>query len=83
MRIKNRLKEILEELGIKSIIPTTSVLSDKLGGMSLIRFNKLLNNSGPNDIQLREVQLLTSWLSEITGKPRTDFNLLKEEGSKC
>jgi hypothetical protein len=78
MRIKNRLKEILVELGIKTMVPTDQVLAKKLGGMSLIRFNKLLNNAG-RDIKVDEVQHLTTWLSELSGKPKADFQLLAEE----
>lgn len=80
MKVKNRLKEILQEMGIKSMQPTEQVLNQKLGGMTLIRFNKLLNNAGPNDIQLHEVQLLTNWLSEVTGKAKADLQLLAGEG---
>ena len=79
MKVQNRLKKILQEMGIRTMVPTKQVLADKLGGMTLIRFNKLLNNSGPNDIQLQEVLLLTTWLSEVTGKPKAALQLLAGE----
>ena len=83
MQVKNRLREILQELGIKSMIPTTTALREKLGGMSLIRFNKLLNNAGPRDIRLHEVQLLTTWLAEITGRPKSAVKVLKMESEEA
>ncbi len=82
MAVKNHLKEILEEMGIRTMVPTDQVLVSKLGGMSLIRFNKLLNNAG-NEIRLHEVQLLTAWLSELTGKAKADIKILKEEVPAC
>ena len=77
MYVKNNLKKILLGLGIKSLVPTEQVLSEQLAGMTMHRFNKLLNNVGPKEIQLHEVHVLVDWLSQMTGKPKTDFKLVE------
>ena len=82
MEVKNRLREFLQEMGIRTVVPTDQVLVDKLGGMTLIRFNKLLANAG-KPIHLHEVQLLTNWLSELTGRPKSGIDLLNMENKEA
>ena len=76
MKVKNYLREVLQQLGIRTLTPSDKTLSEKLGGMSLIRFNKLVKNEG-RPITVGEVQLLTEWLSGLTGQPKASFNLLE------
>lgn len=85
MKVHNNLKRLLEELGIKSMIPTETLLK-KLGGMTLIRFNKILNNSTAGDLTALEADRLTKWLAEATGRHTTAiilFDTAKEEEPAC
>ena len=77
MEVKNRLKIILQEMGFKTMVPTSEMLNSKLGGMTLHRFNKLLENAGPNEITVPEVHAISTWLGELTGKPASSFQLVE------
>lgn len=84
MEVKNRLKILLQEMGFKMIVPTQELLSSKLGGMTIHRFNKLVHNVGPNEITVPEVHALGTWLSELTGKPASSFELVEtKEAAAC
>ena len=76
MKVKNNLREVLYRMGIKAMSPTPNLLNEKLGGMTVHRFNKLIKNEG-KDITVAEVQLLTDWLATLTNQPKTSINLLE------
>jgi hypothetical protein len=75
MNVKNNLKKVLEELGIKSMIPTEELLK-KLGHMTPHRFNKILNNSSPQPLTAVEADAITRWLARMTGQPVTSIQLI-------
>jgi hypothetical protein len=77
MKAKNNLKRRLEELGIKSIIPTEELLLKRLGGMTIIRFNKILANSSKSELTISEAKNLTRWLASMTGQNEADIELLE------
>ena len=78
MNYKNNLKKLLEEAGIKTLTPTDKVLKDKLGGMTIRRFNKILNNSASlTPVTATEANNLKRWLAGLTNKPVTDVNLFE------
>lgn len=79
MEITNRLQEMLLEMGIRSLVPTDDLLNNKLGGMSLIRFNKLMNNSVKIPISLTELELLAQWLSDMTNREVSVVDLLSKK----
>lgn len=59
------------------MVPTDDLLSNKLDGMTLIRFNKILANSSKNELTIREVRFLTKWLAEITGQAEANIELVE------
>lgn len=76
MNPKNNLKKLLEEAGIKSLIPTDKTLKDNLGGMTIRRFNKILNNSAAlTPVTATEANNLTRWVASLTNQPITNVNL--------
>lgn len=76
MNPKNNLKKLLEEAGIKAVTPTDKVLKEKLGGMTIRRFNKILNNSAAlTPITATEANNLRLWLASLTSKPVSSVNL--------
>jgi hypothetical protein len=75
MRIKNRLKEMLSDLGIKSMAPTSDLLK-KLGGMTLHRFNQILNNDSKTELSVLEVSLIQDWLGSVTGREPASIEVL-------
>jgi hypothetical protein len=77
MKVQNRLQQILQELGIKTMIPTHDLLHGKLGGMTLRRFNKLLHNSAVRPITVAEMQMLGEWLSGLAGKSISEIQLIE------
>lgn len=67
MRVKNRLKHLLNEAGIESLRPTPELLEKRLGGMTIHRFNQIWENSSKTELTMLEVSLLNSWLSMLFG----------------
>jgi hypothetical protein len=79
MKVKNKLKRILEQMGVKSMIPTDDLLK-KLGGMTLIRFNKIVNNSPSMEaLTAMEADYLKKWLATMTNRPVADIELFEAE----
>lgn len=63
MKVKNRLKIILESQGFKDFSPTDELLIRL--GMSRRRFFQVMNNSSfANDLVTPETHALTDWLIE-------------------
>ncbi len=79
MRIKNKLKKLLEDLGIKTMVPSDNLLTNKLGGMTLNRFNQIVNNDSKTELSVLEVSNLKKWLSEVTGQPVEAIMLLEDK----
>lgn len=78
MNYRNNLKKLLEEAGIKTLTPTDKVLKDKLGGMTIRRFNKILNNSASlTPVTATEANNLIKWLAALTNKPVAEVNLFE------
>lgn len=78
MRIRNRLKKLLQEAGIKSMVPTDELLV-KLDGMTIHRFNQIMANESKKELSLLEVDLLTKWLASATHQQPEAINLLERE----
>jgi hypothetical protein len=79
MKVKNKLKHILEQMGIKSMIPTDALLK-KLGGMTLIRFNKIVNNSPSMEaLTAMEADYLKKWVAAMTNQSVADIELFEVE----
>jgi hypothetical protein len=87
MTRRNNLKDLLQELGIKAMVPSEKLLTDELGGMTLIRFNKILSNTSKREMTALEAELFTTWLARMTNKPVTSISLWeqdkKKEGASC
>jgi hypothetical protein len=76
MRQKNNLKTLLEEAGIKTLTPTDNVLKSKLEGMTIRRFNKILNNSPSlTPITATEANNLIKWVAGLLNKSVSEVNL--------
>ncbi len=67
MKVRNRVKTLLNEAGLESVRPTEKLLSDTLGGMSLIRFNQIWDNSSKTELSIYEVRCLETWLNKLFG----------------
>jgi hypothetical protein len=78
MKSPNILKRLLQELGIKSMVPTEELLKE-MGDMTLVRFNKILENSSPKELTALEAQYLTRWLARLTNQPAASISLVKRE----
>lgn len=78
MKIKNRLKFLLEGLGIKSMVPTDDLLKNQFGGMTFHRWNQILNNDSKTELSVLEVSYLKRWLARVTGQPEALIILVEE-----
>ena len=78
MKSPTILKKLLQDLGIKSMVPTEDLLKE-LGGMTLIRFNKILDNSSPREVTALEAHGLVKWLARLTNQPTTAIRLWEHE----
>ncbi|MGI4870501.1 MAG: hypothetical protein ACRYFX_04900 [Janthinobacterium lividum] len=76
MKIRNKLKKLLQEAGIKSMVPTDELL-EKLGGMTIHRFNQILNNDSKTELSLLEVSYLKKWLAEVTNQSEDTIDLVE------
>jgi hypothetical protein len=80
MKVQNRLKELLDQLGFENYQPTDQMLTE-LGGMSRKRFRQILDNTGKQDLDVHELQLLRAWLTRLQKRVATmDITLLVPEG---
>jgi hypothetical protein len=64
MNKKNRLNQIIRDLGFKKVVPTEEVLQ-KLE-MTNYRFFQILENKGKKEMTVVEAERIRKWLSEIT-----------------
>lgn len=81
---KNNLKKLLEEAGIKTLTPTDKVLKSKLGGMTLRRFNKILNNSPSlTPVTATEANNLIKWLAALLNRSVATVNLFEAEAEEA
>ena len=71
------LKQHLQGLGIKSMVPTEELLNEL--GMTLIRFNKILENSTPREVTALEAHALVKWLARLTNQPTAEISLWRKE----
>jgi hypothetical protein len=78
MKVRNTLKRQLQEAGIKSMVPTDELLK-KLGGMTIHRFNQILNIDSKTELSLLEVSYLTAWLTALTNRPADTIELIEKE----
>ncbi len=78
MKIRNRLKKLLQEMGIKSMVPTDELLH-QLGSMTTHRFNQILNNESKTELSILEVSYLTRWLASITHQSEGVIELVERE----
>ncbi|TPG72010.1 hypothetical protein EAH73_01830 [Hymenobacter nivis] len=68
-------------MGIKTMVPTDELLTNKLGGMTMIRFNQLLNNSSKTELSVAEVGRLKRWLGGVLNQDPNTVKLLEEEAT--
>jgi hypothetical protein len=78
MKVRNTLKRQLQEAGIKSMVPTNDLLK-KLGGMTIHRFNQILNNDSKTELSLLEVSYLKTWFAALTNTPVDAIELIEKE----
>jgi hypothetical protein len=77
MKSPNILKKMLQDLGIKSMVPTEDLLEEL--GMTLIRFNKILENTTPREVTALEAHALVKWLARLTNQSTTAISLWGKE----
>jgi hypothetical protein len=80
MVTKNRLKEILFELGFAEVSLTDEVLKEM--GLSRKRFGMIRENSATKELTVPEKEGIENWLCRITGKTTEDLDLLGSNQKK-
>ena len=78
MKRPNILKILLQKMGIKVMVPTEELLKE-MGDMTLVRFNKILENSSPKELTAMEAEYLTRWLARLTNQPAAAISLWERE----
>lgn len=80
MKPRNNIKRLLEELGIKSMIPTDDLLKKRLAGMTLRRFNKIVNNNPVSEpLTALEADGLRDWLGSVKNVAAATIPLFEKE----
>ncbi|MDJ0367311.1 hypothetical protein QMK33_19355 [Hymenobacter sp. H14-R3] len=69
---------LLQEAGIKSMVPTDDLLR-QLDGMTIHRFNQIMANDSKKELSLLEVGLLKQWLATLTHQQPDDIELLERQ----
>jgi len=77
MEKRNRLKEILSEIGLENLTPS-KILLDRLK-ITRLRFFQILENKGKNEVTVAEKDNIEGWLAEALNKPVAEVLLMENE----
>ena len=81
MERKNRLQEILKDIGFENFRPSKELLS-KLKFTNR-RFMKVLRNEGKQELTVAEKENIENWLSEVMNKPVSEITLMESDSPKA
>lgn len=78
MKIRNRLKVILDGVGLYNYQPTPELLK-QLGNMTARRFFQILRNASQTEMSVEERKLIEDWLMKTFNLTRSEVRLMIDE----